>query len=90
MEEGDFERAFGRLEGKLDSVVGIVAELKGDFAKMERGRLTKLEVAFATLKSELSASTKSEANKSAMWASIISSIVSSVIAAVILYFILGK
>ncbi len=42
-------RAIGRLEGKVDLVVSMVAELRNSFEKMEQGRLSTLEVKVANL-----------------------------------------
>lgn len=82
------ERSFGRMEGKLDSLTTSITDLKGaivgvqnDFATMEKGRLTRLEVNFATLQTE----TAYRAKTAAIITGIITSVLSSVVAGTILY-----
>lgn len=41
------ERSIGRLEGKVDLVLGQVSQLKTSFELLEAGRLSKLERDFA-------------------------------------------
>lgn len=89
-EHNNLERSIGRLEGKLDSTVFMmtsisndVSGLRNDFATMEKGRLTALEVKFAGLSSEM----KVKARNSAMLAGAIISIAVSVISAIIIYFV---
>lgn len=41
------ERSIGRLEGKIDLVIGDVSELKVAFNTLEAGRLSRLERDFA-------------------------------------------
>ena len=60
-EQLNSERSIGRLEGKLDSVISLVADIKGAFEKMEKGRLSVLEISFATLKTEVEVKTRSSA-----------------------------
>lgn len=78
---GDIQRSIGRLEGKLDSVLGVVSKLSVDFTALEQGRLSRLEVAFNTLETETNVKTTA----SARWTAAIMSIGVSVIAAVISY-----
>lgn len=80
-----FAGDIGRLEGKLDSVVSMVGELKGSFETMEKGRLSKLEVQFATLYAELSVTAR---NSAAVWA-VAASVIASIISALSIYFIKG-
>ena len=79
------ERSIGRLEGKLDSVITIVGSLKEAFDSLEKGRLSKLEVAFATLETQVSLKAQDSAKSSAMIYSIVASIISSVLAAFIVW-----
>lgn len=72
-------RAVGRLEGKLDSMVAMVAELRGDFENMERGRLSKLEVEFATVRTNLSSEMKWNGTVTAIGASIVGSVITGII-----------
>ena len=84
MEQVDLERAIGRVEGKLDLVVTSISELKNAFDTMEKGRLSRLEVLFATLETQISV----KARSTAMWTSAALSILTSVAAGVIIYLIL--
>lgn len=77
----DLERSMGRLEGKLDSIVNIVADLKGAFETMEKGRLSRLEVAFNTLQTEIAVKSK---NTTIVWSAVIS-VATSVAAAVVIH-----
>lgn len=79
-ERTDFERSLGRVEGKLDSVISVVTDLKSSFDSLEKGRLSRLEVAFATLHTEVSV----KAKNSAMWSATIISVVVSVVTAIII------
>ena len=81
-EQEHLERSIGRLEGKLDSVVTMVAGLKDSFETMEKGRLSRLEVSFATLKTEVEIRVKNTAMVSAA----VTSMVVTVVAGLILYF----
>lgn len=83
MEDKNVERSIGRLEGKLDSVISLVGDLKGAFEQMEKGRLSVLEISFATLKTEIEV----KARWSAMLMSMIISILVSVISATVIFFI---
>jgi len=79
-------RAIGRLEGKLDLVIDNVAFLKTSFETMEKGRLSKLEVVFATLQTEVNL----KARNTAFYTGIIASIISSIVSAVVLYALFSK
>ena len=69
MNDENFERALGRLEGKMDSMVASVNALAASFESLEKGRLSRLEIAFATLKGETTAESTSTARwTSAIWA----------------------
>lgn len=78
------ERAIGRLEGKLDSVIKLVGDLGASFDAMEKGRLSRLEVQFATLNTEVEA----KAKLSSIWYAALMSIFSAVISGTILFFVL--
>ena len=76
----------GRLEGKMDSVLTMISEVKGDvtslrndFGTMEKGRLTALEVKFATLTTEITTKAKNMAIYVGIAVSIVSSVVSAVV-----------
>lgn len=84
------ERSFGKMEGKIDGLTTHVTDLKGsimslqqDFQTMEKGRLTQLEVKFATLSTEVAYSAKNIS----FYTAIAASVASSVVAGVILYFL---
>lgn len=78
--EPDMQRALGRVEGKLDSTISMLADLKAGFDQLEKGRLSRLEVQFATLSTEMASKAR---NWAALWA-IAASIVSSVVAAILI------
>lgn len=87
------ERSIGVLIGKIDGVQiavqsmgGEVKSLRDDFASMEKGRLSRLEVSFATLDTEVQI--RSKANS--MWYAAIMSCLTSIISGVVLYFLLNK
>ena len=82
------DRALGRLEGKIDGMMLLVGEVKSDvnqlrtdFSEMEKGRLSRLELSFNTLKTE----TEYKAKQHAMIVASIASVAGSVISGVILY-----
>ena len=83
-EETNMERSIGRLEGKLDLVVTSITGLQSAFDTMEKGRLSRLEVSFNTLQTQVSLKAKS----SALWYGLIASASTSVISGVILYLLL--
>lgn len=79
------ERSLGRLEGKVDSIVnmmqgmqGEVTSLRNDFGTMEKGRLSRLEVQFATISTEVGVKARSQA----IWASATISLSIAIVAAV--------
>lgn len=85
------ERSIGRLEGKLDSAIlamggirGEVKSLRNDFMHMEKGRLSKLEVGFATLETTVQIKARSSAIIWAIGASIFTSVVSGITIALII------
>ena len=87
------ERAIGRVEGKLDGVLTLISNtqsevrgLRDDFGTMEKGRLSKLEVMFATLETTVSV----KARNSAIWMAAGISILTSVSAAIVIYLLIGK
>lgn len=89
----NLERALGRLEGKLDGMVNIVntvsndvSSLRNDFGTMEKGRLTALEVKFASMSSE----SKAKAKISGFWGGAAVSLIISVLGEIILYALLHK
>ena len=93
MENNEYEvqRSLGRIEGNLTQIMNEMklirddhAGLRGEFQKLEAGRLTRLESAFAT--SEAVGHTK--AKNTAMWTSVIVGGIVSVIVGIILAFIL--
>ena len=77
----DVERSIGRLEGKLDTVVTIVTDLKAQFDVLEKGRLSGLEVSFATLNAEVG----TRAKNTALWTGAIVSICVSIASGIIIY-----
>lgn len=88
-EHNSLERSLGRVEGQLNSLVAVVntlsaniTSLSNDFATMEKGRLTALEVKFATLSTEI----ELKAKNSGMVSGAIISVIVSVASAFILYY----
>lgn len=79
----DFSRALGRLEGKMDSVVAAVTAISASFESLEKGRLSRLEIAFATLKGE----TATESTATARWTSAIWSLGVTIGSVLILHFV---
>lgn len=45
----ELQRSIGRLEGKMDMLVSGMQEMASSFSSLEKGRLSKLEIAFANL-----------------------------------------
>lgn len=80
MTEKNIERSIGRLEGKMDNVVSEITALRVSFDNLEKGRFSKLEIAFA----ELHTNVKSSARIAALWTSGIVAITVSVIVAVMI------
>ena len=76
----DVSRSIGRLEGKMDSLIVAVGSLQGAFDTMEKGRLSVLEVKFATLHTEVTTKAKSSAALWAVAASVVSSFVAAILA----------
>lgn len=91
VEAYSLERSLGRVEGKLDSVIteigharGEVKSLRDDFGSMEKGRLSTLEVRYATLETTVSLKAK---NSAMVWAAVMS-IAASVVAALVIRFLI--
>lgn len=86
MEPQDIVYRLGEVGGKLDSAInaiGIVGSeiksLRDDFQTMEKGRLSRLEVTFATLETTVSLRAK---NSAIVWAggmSVVTSVVTAVL-----------
>lgn len=57
-----FERALGRLEGKMDSMVNSVNALASSFESLEKGRLSRLEIKVAEIVTESNQKTKNTAS----------------------------
>ena len=90
MPPNNVERSIGRLEGKIDGMVMDIqnvnqsmTNLKSSFDVLEQGRLSGLEVRFATLQAEVSL----KAKNTAMWASSIVAGAISIISGAVLFFI---
>lgn len=45
--DNEYQRALGRVEGKLDLVIDQVTALRGSFETLEAGRLSRLETTVA-------------------------------------------
>ena len=87
------ERSIGRLEGKVDGIVGDIKTisdsmnaLKSSFDVLEKGRLSNLEVSFASLQAEVQV----KAKNTALWAGAIISVSVSVVSGVLIYIITRK
>ena len=85
------ERSIGNLEGMMSGMLTSLSQihndlkaLRDDFNTMERGRLTRLEVAFNTLQTEIEVKAKSVAT----YRSVLASIVAATVSGTILYFLL--
>lgn len=83
-------RSIGRIEGKLDAAIASIGNvasevksLRDDFSTMEKGRLSRLEVAFATL--ETTASLKAK-NSAVIWSALIS-VSTSIVSAIIVFWL---
>lgn len=77
------ERSIGKLEGKMDMMVSSMNALSASFDSLEKGRLSRLEINFA----ELNTNVQDKAKNTALWTSgIVTLIVSTVIALVIHFF----
>jgi hypothetical protein len=74
----------GRLEGKMDLLITMVDKLSDAFHTLESGRLSELEVKFATMATEV----ETKAKMSALWWALLASIVTSVTSGIILFLIL--
>ena len=75
MENHELERAIGRLEGKMDSLIATLQGLTQAFDLLEKGRLSRLETNFATLQAEV----KERARTMSLWTSFIVSIIVSLV-----------
>ena len=91
MSSDSVERSIGRIEGKLDSAIvavsqvgGEVKSLRDDFATMEKGRLSRLEVSFASLETTVNLKAK---NTAMFWGTIMS-IIASIVSAILVSFFL--
>mgnify|MGYP001585274017 CR=1 FL=1 len=89
-DEASTQKDIGRLEGMMAAIHSLVSETRGDvkslrndFMEMEKGRLSRLEVAFATVQTEVSL----KARNTAVWFALVSSIAASVITGTILFLI---
>ena len=60
----------GKLDGKLDMVVSSMTALAASFENLEKGRLSKLEIAFASSIGEAQANAKT----TAIWVSVLVSL----------------
>ncbi len=83
-EPNGIERSIGRIEGKLDLMINTITDLKTSFDSLEKGRLTRLEVAFNTLQTEIEYKAKSVATWRALVFSIIASVISAILVATFL------
>ena len=90
--ENQFEvqRSLGRIEGGLTEIKSDIklmredhAGLRGEFQKLEAGRLTRLESQFAVSQAEMHAKAKS----TAMWWSMATAVIISVLSAIIINFL---
>lgn len=86
MEPQDIVYRLGEVGGKLDSAInaiGIVGSeiksLRDDFQTMEKGRLSRLEVTFATLETTVSLRAKNSAIVWAAGMSVVTSVVTAVL-----------
>lgn len=80
MEHDELNRALGRVEGKLDSAISIIGDLRAAFDQLEKRRLSRLEVQFATFSTEVATKAR---NWAALWA-IAASVIASVVSAIII------
>lgn len=78
------ERALGSLEGKMDMMVSAMNGLAASFDSLEKGRLSRLEIAFATLKAETTTEAALQSRRVAVFTSAAVSIIVAIVAAVII------
>lgn len=84
MDQNEIILKIGSMEGKLDLAINMLARLDSSFHALESGRLSKLEVDFATLHTNVA----SKARNQAIVISIIASIIGSVASGLILFLLL--
>lgn len=81
-----FERALGRLEGKMDSMVSSVQALSASFESLEKGRLSRLEIRVAEIVTETGQRTRNTAS----WVAALVALLVAVIPQIIFYYITHK
>jgi hypothetical protein len=85
----NLERSIGRLEGKIDGLAIGMGSLKADVVSLSNdfsGRLSRLEISFATLSTEVSVKAQSKA----IWISAGMSFIVSVVSAMVIYLIIHQ
>ena len=83
-QEASFERALGRLEGKMDAMVSSVNALASSFESLEKGRLSRLEIKVAEIVTE----TGSKSRNVALWVSSIVVIVGGIVSNIVAYYLI--
>jgi hypothetical protein len=84
--DNQFARALGNLEGKMDSMIITMERMANAFDSLEKGRLSRLEVLYATLSTEVA----EKAKHTAGWTSTFISVAISVASAIIIYYFKGS
>lgn len=89
--ELEIQRSLGRIEGgisELKSSVDLIrqdhAGLRAEFNKLEAGRLTRLESAFAVQQTEI----KIKARNTAIWMSAVISLGVSILSAILIKYVI--
>ena len=89
----EISRAIGKLEGKMDLMVSAMQDLTGQFANLEKGRLSTLEINFAKLISEVGTmeeEAKTRIGTRAIFISAITGGIISIISSLVIFFLIGK
>jgi hypothetical protein len=86
-ESAGMERSLGRVEGKLDLALTAISALGASFDALEKGRLSRLEVQFATMETTLRVEAKSTATRNAVLWSLVTSSVSGIAILLVVHFL---
>ena len=80
------QRSLGQLEGKMDSMISTMERMANSFDSLEKGRLSRLEVLYATLSTEVA----EKAKHTAGWTSAFISVAISAASMIIAYYFKGQ
>ncbi len=82
-ETASLDRSLGRLEGKMDLMCTSVNNLAASFENLEKGRLSRLEISFA----ELNTNVKDKSRVTAFWVAGFMTIATTIVINFITHFI---